>query len=72
MRIAPDGSRIALCLHNVTSGQQAVSLDLNQMGLPGGQWQDLITGQRFILESQAHLALPGYAALWLVPFPNNA
>jgi len=72
MRIAPDGSQIALCLHNVSSDQQAVTLDLNQMGLPGGQWQDLITGQRFILESQAHLALPGYAALWLVPFPNNA
>ena len=50
MRIAPDGMEIALCLHNVASEPQSVLLDVSQMGLAEGLWQDLITGEQFFLE----------------------
>ena len=71
MRIAPDGMEIALCLHNVSSESQSVLLDVSQMGLPEGQWLDLITGEKFTLDSQTDLILKDYQVLWLVPFKGE-
>jgi sucrose phosphorylase len=67
LRFTVDGRHQVLCLHNVTAGSIHPRLNVNQLGLPHGEWVDLISGQSFILDGSSGIIIEGYRALWLQP-----
>jgi len=67
LRFSPDGRETVLCLHNVTSESRKLRLDLQSLGLPSGEWEDLISGDRFVLQSGADIHSTGYQVVWLKP-----
>jgi hypothetical protein len=68
IRSSPKGDETALCVVNVTSQRQGLSLKPEQIGLPeADRWRDLIKGQVYLVENgQLRLNLGGYQALWLI------
>jgi glucosylglycerate phosphorylase len=67
LRFTLDGQSTVLCLHNVSSEDQKLRLNLTQLGLPHGEWEDIISGQTFILGDSSGIIVEGYRALWLKP-----
>jgi glucosylglycerate phosphorylase len=67
LRFTLDGKDTVLCLHNVSDQPQTLHLELSQMGLPHGEWQDIISGETFILGESSGIIVEGYRALWLKP-----
>jgi hypothetical protein len=66
VRISPDGTSRVLCAHNVSAEAQSVPLHLVDLGLPAGQWRDLLTGEEHTVEKDGHaLTLPPYGLRWL-------
>lgn len=67
VRVAPDESIRVLCLHNVTNGEHAVTVDLEALGLRGaGPLVDLISGEEIIPGgTMIDLTLPPYGVYWL-------
>jgi glycosidase len=71
LRFTLDGKDTVLCLHNVSDKPQTLRLELSQMGLPHGEWQDIISGETFILGDSSGIIVEGYRALWLKPRSNE-
>jgi glucosylglycerate phosphorylase len=65
LRITLDGHHTVLCLHNVAQDTQHLRLNLSQLDLPHGEWEDLISGQGFIISDSSEITLEGYQVLWL-------
>ncbi len=61
LRGDPDGSQV-VCLHNVSGGPQAITLDLVSLGARGAS--DLLSGQS-LAGGKLLLELPPYGMLWL-------
>jgi sucrose phosphorylase len=66
LRIAPDGERRALCLHNVSDQARHTSILATELGAASGPWSDLLTGEAYELDGNAlSIELAPYAVLWL-------
>ncbi|MCC6147649.1 MAG: hypothetical protein IT308_08800 [Anaerolineaceae bacterium] len=67
LRIAPDGRRVVLCLQNFSTMTQDAHPDLSALGLPGGVWRDLLTGETIELTHRPQVLLKSYQSRWLIP-----
>lgn len=67
LRSSTDGLSHVLCLHNVTSLSQVVSLDIRHLPFTKGTpLKDLISQRPFkTIDSKLHITLEPYQALWL-------
>ncbi len=66
-RISPGGHQRVLCLHNVTAQTQRVSVALHDPD--PGEWQDVLSGERFTTTKPAAFTLAPYQSRWLAPRP---
>jgi hypothetical protein len=68
LRVAPNGTDCAVCVHNVGAELQVVSLHLAALAWPATATLDLIDGQRRSVENGGQaFSLSPYQAAWLVP-----
>lgn len=70
LRTAPDGNSHVLCLHNVSDQVRSVHLLPNELGLPAGDWLDLVSGEVQAASKGSgqdgwDLSLPPYAVRWI-------
>ena len=68
MKISPDASQLALCLHNLINQPINMILDMESLGMPEGQWFDLISGQEFTLSGKTNLSLAAWSSVWLCQY----
>jgi sucrose phosphorylase len=68
LRSSLDGSSRVLCLHNVSDKAQKVQICPSDLGLPPGNWRDVITGQGYTVDAdRTAIPLSPYAVRWLKP-----
>jgi sucrose phosphorylase len=65
IRISPDGRSSVVCLVNAGAEPQQAILDLERLGLPAGQWQDLVSSARVKVGQDGCVDLDAYQVLWL-------
>ncbi len=66
LRISPDGTRRALCLHNVTPSPQEVSFPLSRLRVTEkDRWRDMIDGTVFAPSKPFAVSLAPYQTFWL-------
>lgn len=68
VRTAPDESSRVLCLHNVSSLAQPLTINLSRVGVPPStDLTDLLSGRKYSVDGDQTLMLtvPPYAALWI-------
>jgi glycosidase len=66
LRLSPDTSQRALCLHNISNQSQEIMDNLNDaLGLPSARLTELITDERINDPSNGQLVLKPYQTLWL-------
>ena len=68
IRSSPDGSKMLLCVHNVSGSGQPLSIKLGTLPFPhAGRMRDLITGAVFPVNASGELSLQvaPYQVLWL-------
>ena len=65
LRISPDGSQRALCLHNISDQSQRVMIDLKNASGLSGRLTDLITNRQINNPLRDALGLQPYQTLWL-------
>ncbi len=66
LRTAVEGSQKLLALHNVTDQPQQVKLQPQLLGLEhNAEIVDLISQEKFVLESARPLHVKPYQSLWL-------
>ena len=66
LRVSPDGGSRVLCVHNVSDRPQPLHLHLSNLGLPGGSWRDMLSGELHSAKKDAlTLSLPPYTVYWL-------
>ncbi len=67
LRISPDGSSYALCLHNVSNRADDVSVALDMLPVPAVEiFRDILSGQIFSTDDmQLNIHLAPYQVLWL-------
>jgi glucosylglycerate phosphorylase len=66
LRLSPDGTRLVLCLHNISNRPQRVKVHLQDVfNSSSGRLVDLITNTRMEDSLNGKLTLQPYQALWL-------
>ncbi len=67
VRTAPGGDGRVLCIHNVSSEEQAFRVTLSDLKMVyGGLWKDLISGEIYRMKNETfELVLKPYQVLWL-------
>jgi len=66
LRVAPDGERRVLCLHNVSDQTRHVAVAVTDLGAMSDPWLDLLTGEACGLDGDVlPIDLPPYAVRWL-------
>jgi hypothetical protein len=67
LRISPDGSSYALCLHNVSNRADDVRVALDMLPVPAVEiFKDILSGQIFSTDDmQLNIHLAPYQVLWL-------
>jgi len=66
LRLSPDGTRLVLCLHNISNQPQRVKVHLQDVfDSSSGRLVDLITNTRMEDSLNSKLTLQPYQALWL-------
>jgi len=66
VRTVPGGGETVVTLVNVTDRPQSVVLDLSPLGLPSGNWHDLIGNEDFVArDGRLSMPIEGYRSRWL-------
>ena len=65
LRVPPAGEKPVICLHNVSDQAQPVELNMDALGYEPRMWNDLISGQAFVLGRHPNLLLEPYQYVWL-------
>ncbi|MCD4673878.1 MAG: hypothetical protein K8R77_14545 [Anaerolineaceae bacterium] len=65
LRIAPDGTNLALCVTNLSAETQEISMNAASLGFTG-EWRDLLTGDVMDLNGKEWRRLEGYQSRWWV------
>jgi sucrose phosphorylase len=71
LRLAPEGGRPVLCLHNVSDQVQAVQIDRAPLAVDVEEWRDLLSEQVVsVRQGLLSLGLPPYSVRWLKAHPE--
>ncbi|HEX9012353.1 MAG TPA: sugar phosphorylase [Anaerolineaceae bacterium] len=65
LRLPAGGGQPVLCLHNVSDLPQTVEMDIEAIGFEPRLWNDLVSGQTFVLGKRPNLLLQPYQVMWL-------
>lgn len=68
LRRSPHGAHPVVILINVSGEASRLTIDLAAQNLPGGKWQDLLTGEEVAASGGLlEIELPAYGYLWVAP-----
>jgi len=65
MKISPNATELVLCLHNLQKQDRDIDIDTEALGIPEGEWLDLLSGGKQILNKGQKVHLNGLSSLWL-------